>query len=404
MTAPKVALVSTDYLPSIGGVAAHVHFLAGALRGLGCEACVVTTGDGRKKGSNKRRFSTWIERDGVPVLELGVPGLPKGIGRKWWEQREMARVMAKLTGDPLIVHWHDHTWAAPLIAPYDRAVRLFTNHTSQFLQALDTGTDLEMWRWQLGLADRIIGPSHELTDTPTRIGYPAEQCSYVPNAVDADVFAPDEARRRAKRSELGIDDDEVLMLVARRIVPKNGVIDLAHSFRLLGDLADRLRILFAGGRDGKPEDYEAEVIGAVRRSPLDAKSSFLGRVPNRSMPDLFRAADFAVLPSLREATSIAGLEAMACGLPLIGTRIGGIPEIIDHGVTGLLVESGSPLELSEAVRQLVEQPALRRSLGAAARQRVLDEFTWQRIAQQTIEVYQQAHEQAKLRWSANAAG
>jgi glycosyltransferase involved in cell wall biosynthesis len=88
-----------------------------------------------------------------------------------------------------------------------------------------------------------------------------------------------------------------------------------------------------------------------------------------------------------EATSIAGLEAMACGRALVGTRVGGIPALIDEGVTGLLVPPRDPAALARAVNRLASDSALCARMGAAARGRVEREFSWERIAEQTTRVY-----------------
>ena len=117
---------------------------------------------------------------------------------------------------------------------------------------------------------------------------------------------------------------------------------------------------------------------------------FLGSVPNADMPEIYSGADLAVLPSLMEATSIAGLEAMACGLSLVGTDVGGIPDLISDGVTGSLVPAARPDALGAAIRKLVETPERRRTFGAAARQKAVSEFSWHRIAERTHEILQEA--------------
>lgn len=389
----RVALVSSDYLPNIGGVAAHVHNLARELARQAVDVCVITTGDGRKSGTRRRLWPTWVTRDGVRVLELGVPGLPRGIGRAAWERFGMARAVDRLSRRPLVLHWHDAQWSAPLIAPQTGAARVFTNHTSNFLQALDTGQGLDHWRWQFGLADRLIAPSQERATGAVTLGYPAERVSVIPNAVDASLFRPDESLRQAARRRLGAADHEVVVLAPCRMVPVKGVIDLAHALKRLGDLRDRLRLVFAGDSGARAEEYELEVREAVRRSPFADRVTYLGRVPNQDMPSVYAAADIVALPSLKEATSIAGLEAMACGLPLVGTNVGGIPEILEHEQTGLLVEPGAPHELAVAIRRLVDDPPLRAALGAAARRTVTDRFTWSAVAKRTVAVYRLALQQ-----------
>lgn len=115
----------------------------------------------------------------------------------------------------------------------------------------------------------------------------------------------------------------------------------------------------------------------------------LGGVANSDMPDLYRASNLSVLPSLLEATSIAGLEAMACGLPLVGTRVGGIPAILRHDDNGLLVEPRRPDQLAQAIQTLAADPSLCARMGARSRQRAVEEFSWQAIAGRTLHAYQQ---------------
>ena len=113
----------------------------------------------------------------------------------------------------------------------------------------------------------------------------------------------------------------------------------------------------------------------------------LGVIPNDNMPDIYRAADASILPSLMEATSIAGLEAMACGLAVIGTNVGGLPVIINDGVNGLLVEPKSAEALAKAIHNLLLDRILAKNMGQEGRKRTLNEFSWPRIAQHVIDSY-----------------
>jgi glycosyltransferase involved in cell wall biosynthesis len=127
---------------------------------------------------------------------------------------------------------------------------------------------------------------------------------------------------------------------------------------------------------------------ALKAGGMQERTLFLGAVANADMPDIYRAADISVLPSLAEATSIAGLEAMACAVPLVGTRVGGIPTILQDGVTGLLIPPRDADALAAAIGRLARDVGLRRNLGAAARQSVELSFSWPRIAARTLAVYE----------------
>jgi type III pantothenate kinase len=117
---------------------------------------------------------------------------------------------------------------------------------------------------------------------------------------------------------------------------------------------------------------------------------FAGSQDNRDLPEFYAAADIVAIPSLKEATSIAGLEAMASACAVVATNVGGLPEIIEDGVTGLLVPPRDPAALSLAITRLVETPALRKHLGLAARARVERSFTWEQVANETTKAYERA--------------
>ena len=199
----------------------------------------------------------------------------------------------------------------------------------------------------------------------------------IPNGVDVKKFSPGS---REMRGKIGVGDDEVMIIVARRMAPKNGVSVFARSVRALAGLP--VRIVFAGDGEERPT-----IEKLIDESGLADRVTLLGNIPNDQMPSFLRAADMSVLPSLMEATSIAGLEAMACGLPLVGTNVGGIPEIIENEVTGLLVPKGDAAALGNAVKRLTLDALTRRAMGVAARERVEAEFSWPVIAGRTAEIY-----------------
>ncbi len=108
------------------------------------------------------------------------------------------------------------------------------------------------------------------------------------------------------------------------------------------------------------------------------------------MPKFYALSTVAALPSLMEATSISGLEAMASGLPLVGTKVGGIPEIIEDGESGMLVDARSPEQLAAAFLRLLGDADLRKHLGSGARGRVEEVFAWPEISRRTVSVYDSA--------------
>jgi glycosyltransferase involved in cell wall biosynthesis len=200
---------------------------------------------------------------------------------------------------------------------------------------------------------------------------------FIPNGVDAQRFSPGSSDQR---SRWGVADDETVILLARRLVAKNGVGVFAQAVTLLKSAG--YRVIVAG--DG-PERKRIERI--LSNAGVRERCVLLGAVPNSLMPDIFRAADLSVLPSFLEATSITGLESMATGLPLVGTRVGGIPTLIADRETGLLVSPGNASELAAAMDTLVADSSLRKTMGQAARARAVEQFSWTSIARRTAAVY-----------------
>jgi glycosyltransferase involved in cell wall biosynthesis len=392
-----IILISDDYLPNIGGVATHVHQLAKALGKSGHTVGVIAPRSSRRiLGSG---FLCKVEEnDGVPCIFLDIPATPRGIGRYWWLRRAARGAFAHLGGDvkSTVVHWHDHGYGQYVGKSIPGCVRVSTNHTSGFLQAADRG-DLVKLKSLFDGVDGVIAPSAELRDVTVSTGVEPSLVKYIPNGVDCAVFCPDQSERAAVRQRLAIGEHEVVVICARRWVAKNGVIDFAHSLQFLGEQHNSMRVIFAGNDPAFDGSYEAEVLGAIKRSGMMDRCHLLGSVPNSSLRQYYRAADISVLPSLKEATSITGLESMACGLALVGTRIGGIPDLVAEGETGLLVTAGDTRGLAAAISRLVADRALRESQRTQARNRALGHFSWSHIAALTMQTYEDAAARARFR-------
>lgn len=361
----RVCMVTSEYPPVIGGIASHVFELARAMPAASAEAAVV------HPISLTSPPSAPLEGSCVPAVR---PRLIKAqplydFALSMWLRRHLAK------GNFDLVHVHG---VRPLAATRNLSLPVvFTNHTSGFLARLNA-EPLRKRRTAAMIAhvDALLAPSDELVAAARAFGY-AGPAQMIPNGVDAVRFAPGPS---GAREAWGIGPDETVIVLARRLVKKNGVVGFARAVARMKPR--NFRVVVAG--DGPEREQMLEILGEARM--LD-RVRFLGAVPNSSMPDIYRASDLAVLPSLAEATSIAGLEAMACGLPLVGTNVGGIPAIIADGVSGLLVAPADPEELAGALGRLVDDAGLRRAMGEAARRSAEDNFAWPMIARRTADAY-----------------
>jgi glycosyltransferase involved in cell wall biosynthesis len=360
----RIGLITADFYPNVGGVAAHVVELGRALVRLGHNVDVFTL----PLGDQQESFS---ELHGMQVYR---PSIPRGKPLySWLLSRWLTKQLRRNPVDVMHVHG-----LRPLEATRGLTCPvIFTNHTSGFLKRIERG-DSERRRMQRRLShvSSVLAPSDELVEATRRVGYPGP-VSFISNGVDTERFFPGDSPCRKQWS---IGDDETVVLLARRLVEKNGVTVFAEAVTRLKNKT--ARIVFAG--DG---DERSNVQSILARGESGDRCTFLGNVPNTQMPDIYRAADISVLPSFMEATSITGLESMATGLPLVGTNVGGIPAIIDDKRTGLLVEPRDPDALAAAMDRLIEDADLRRQFGDAAQERATKEFSWEGIASRTVDAY-----------------
>lgn len=205
------------------------------------------------------------------------------------------------------------------------------------------------------------------------------------NGVDVVRFSPSadlsEERRQALRQSWGVADTDVLFAFAGRLVGWKGL-SVALEAMVAPPVASLpVKLLIVGtGSDLPRLRAKAEQLGLAERV------IFHEPVSHQRLPEIYRASDGGIFPSIGdEAFGITVAEAMACGLPVIASYIGGIPEVVgNEGSCGFLVPPGKPLQLAQAMRQLALDPALRTSLGQAARNRIVERFTWRDAARRLL--------------------
>jgi len=373
-------MVSQDFLPNPGGIASHIVGLSRALVRLGHAVCVVKSGF--EVGS-----SSVYRRDGIEVHDLKMSSrLPRGnlLANVVRTTRYLNRLTATRCID--LIHWHQSGiggWQTKFVR---RAVpKVFTNHTSMYLDAFRSPLGRLRLKVLLAHADAVIAPSRELAEKSRIINH-GRPAYYIPNGVDPEEFRP-EVDVRSVAADHGIPQDRPVVLCPRRLAPKNGVIYFARALPLIHAQCPRACYLIAG--HGGFEEEAARVAQAVREVGVEGQVIFTGDVPHDCMPALMVLAEVVVFPSLQEATSIAGLEAMAAGRPVVATRVGGLPEIVAQGETGLLVPPRDPRALAHAVVSLLRDGPRRARYGSAARQRVMERFSWKMIAERTLHVYRE---------------
>jgi len=207
----------------------------------------------------------------------------------------------------------------------------------------------------------------------------------IPNGVDIEKFAPVTSEQKtAVRNRLGIPLTATVFVYCGRLSREKGLLPLLFSWKLLTNRFDSLHLLLVGSGDGMTLSCEEELRQFVKEHSLGDSVAFTGSVDD--VRDYLHSSDIFVLPSIREMLSVALIEAHACGIPAIGTRVGGIPEVIDDRVNGILVEPDNVDGLLEAATELIKDRDMREEYGAAARKLAVDRFSLARVAEKYLNV------------------
>jgi len=401
----RVDLLTKEYPPFIyGGAGVHVNELAKVLRPL-ADVRVHAFGGPREPGTEGAD-------DGV----TGYPEIAELDGanaalRTFGVDLEMAQ---GTEGTDLV---HSHTWYANLAGHLAGLLHgvphVISAHSLEPLrpwkaEQLGGGYALSSWAEKTAYeaASGIIAVSNGMREDILRC-YPAvdpERVKVVHNGIDLEAWKHPQgqeadAQAAATLKRLGIDPDRPTIVFVGRITRQKG---LPHLLRACEQLPADVQVILCAGAPDTPE-IKAEVEGLVAhlREKRTGVVWIEEMLPRPELIAVLAASDVFVCPSVYEPLGIVNLEAMAVGLPVVGSATGGIPDVIVDGETGLLVPieqvqdgTGTPIDparfeadLAERLTTLVTDTEAAKAMGQAARRRVEEHFAWQAIAQRTMDVY-----------------
>ena len=235
-------------------------------------------------------------------------------------------------------------------------------------------------------AKRIVTVDSRLRDYLLRLGISSQKIVVRPNSVDCEVFKPaTSACREVERRRLGIRPETKTVCCVRRLEQKCGVAYAIQATKILRERGVDSVLLIAG-----KGSLERELRSLTSQLGIQDSVRFLGELARPEVMRLLKACDAATVPSVTvgeevEATSISALEAMASGLPVVASNIGGLKEIIREGETGLLVPERDPSSLATAIEEVLGSKGI--ALGKAAREDVLARFSLEHGVQTTISLY-----------------
>ena len=381
----RIGIVTREWPPDVyGGAGVHVEHLVAALRSLpaGPDIDVHCFGAAR----------TDAVAHAVPPGLVAANGALQALGTD-------VEIAAALEGVELV---HSHTWyangAGMLAALVHGTPHVVTAHSLEprrpwKAEQLAGGYRLSSWveRSAYLSADAVVAVSAGMRDDVLAVYPELDQARVhvVHNGVDAEAYRPVPAPDVVR--SLGVDPDRPYALFVGRITRQKG---LAHLLAAAEQLpADAGLVLCAGAADTPAERQQVADAVAALQARRGGVVWIEAMLPREQLVPLITGATVFVCPSVYEPLGIVNLEAAACGTAVVASAVGGIPEVVADGRTGLLVPydpadaAAFEAGLAARIAELLADPARAAAMGAAGRERVLSEFGWPAVAQQTVAVY-----------------
>jgi starch synthase len=395
---PRVALFTREYPPEIyGGAGTHVEFLARELARL-IEVTVHAWGSDRPARPGEPPVIAYRPWEALAGSEPHAAAL---------QALSIDLEMAARVGSANLVH--SHTWYANLAGHLARLVHdiphVATVHSLEPMrpwkaEQLGGGYAVSSFAERTGLegADAIVAVSSDMRRDLLRC-YPAinpGRVSVIHNGIDTDEFRRDPGTELLDR--YGIDPERPSVVFVGRITRQKGLAHLLDAAELFD--AHAQLVLVAGSPDTR--EIAAETAAHVERLRATRGVVWVAeRTPRADLIQILSHASVFVCPSVYEPLGIVNLEAMACEAPVVATNTGGIPEVVDDGVTGLLVPfeprddgSRAPVDpaafaraIAERIDDVLGNPERAATFGRAGRVRAVEHFSWAAIAAQTVDLY-----------------
>ncbi|GAA4991309.1 glycogen synthase [Streptomyces hyderabadensis] len=386
----RVGLLTREFPPDVyGGAGVHVEFLARELARL-VDLDVHSWGEGRSDGVLRHR--PWSVLDGAnDALRTFSVDLA---------------MTAALEGRELV---HSHTWYANLGGHLAKLLHgvphVMTAHSLEPLrpwkaEQLGGGYTLSGWaeRTAIEAADAVIAVSGAMRSDILGC-YPAldpARVHVVHNGIDSRLYRPDHGTDALDR--IGLDRSRPYVLFVGRITRQKGV---PHLLRAVRDIDSAAQVVLCAGAPDTPEiDQEFRGLFAELSRTREGVHWIPRMLPRPEVVQLLTHAAVFVCPSVYEPLGIVNLEAMACATPVVASRVGGIPEVVADGETGVLVpregvgDADFEAGLARALDSVLADPDAARRMGEAGRARAVAEFGWDAIARRTVRLYEEILKQA----------
>jgi glycosyltransferase involved in cell wall biosynthesis len=390
----KVCFVSPEYWPLTGGTGSYVYYLSKELMKNGYKILVVT-------GSDQTLDTKVNEQLNVFFLKIPKTPVVKSFVLAASSYRKLSRVREKFNvdithanlpltpnfavppnfGKALVCTVHS-TWKGEAQAirgePYSRlnANEKFMVSFNWFLRIFEEK--------MLEQAKKIIAVSHfTKRDLLEYYKVPEGKIKVIHNGVDVDKFKPTQDKDKAKR-ELGLSPDDLTILSVGRLYARKGLFTLIESVPAVVRRFRNAKFLISG--KGQRDEMH-KLMAHAEKIGVKENIIFTGYYPDKKLPKLYQAADVFAFSTFYEHHPFAVLEALSTGLPVVTTIVGGIPETIETGKNGFLVEPFNPKKFADKILYLLEHPEKSSEMGLLARKTILERFDWRIVVKDVLRVY-----------------
>jgi alpha-maltose-1-phosphate synthase len=372
----RVAMLTREFPPDVyGGAGVHVEYLARALAGL-VDLTVHCQGEDRPGAVAHRPWEHLVQANqALQVISTDLS-------------------MAAATAGADLVH--SHTWYTGLAGHLSSLLHgiphVVTAHSLEPLrpwkaEQLGGGYAISSWceRTAIEAAAAVIAVSRGM-QADILMTYPGvlpDRVHVIHNGIDARQYAPDPGREVLDR--YGIDPGRPSVVFVGRVTRQKG---LQVLLRAAPRIAPGAQLVLCAGQADTPElQDEVSGLAALLRASRSDVVWIPGMLAKHEVIQILSHATVFACPSLYEPLGIVNLEAMACGTAVVASAVGGIPEVVQDGRTGLLVPPDDDAALALAINALIDDPARAAEFGARGRARAVAEFSWDSIAAQTAQLY-----------------
>jgi len=376
----KILMQQWAYFPWIGGAEIFTQHLAEHMISRGHKVDIVTG----LLSKPSIEYDNWQQEtdviNGVNVYRVRVPEV-KYAGIIAGTLRLYARSL-KLDQQNDYDIIHSHIFPAMVCGALSKRKKklLITLQGGDIGEYKESGrfirtAEMPFIRWSLKKADRVHCVSTHIAKAAERLG--AREVNVVPNGVDTAIFRPGDKYQLRKKLGYGLKDK--IVVSTSRLTPKNGLDYLIKALAPLGNV----KLVIIG--EGEQRKHLESLIQELK---LSNRVFLPGALPHQELPQYLAIADVFCRPSVNEGFGISFIESMACRIPTIGTAVGGITDIINHGENGILVPPEDTKVLSGVLKRVIEDGNLARKIAEKGFQTVKEKFTWEKVLQQMENIYQ----------------